>query len=145
MAQPNSALGATDYQTLSESNGPLIPCVMDKSGSSIRAKKREKARELSAGFRQRQKQLKEALEALEGKEREIQTLREEIQTLREEIQTLRQEIQTLRQEIQTLEQERDYYRSERNFLQQWITQTFPSAQLPKRPVSPRLQVGYMLN
>jgi chromosome segregation ATPase len=123
MAQPRSALGATDYQTQRESNGSPILCELNDSGLS-RAEKRKKAREASAGFRQRQKQLKEALEALEGKEREIKTLR---------------------QEIQTLEQERDYYRSERKFLQQWITQTFPSAQLPKRPVSPRLQVGYMLN
>jgi DNA repair exonuclease SbcCD ATPase subunit len=130
MAEPKSALGATDYQSLSESNGPLIPCVLEESGSLSRAQKRKKDREASTRFRQRQKQLKEAHGALEGKDREIQTLR--------------QEIQTLRQEIHTLREERDFYRCERNFLQQWVTQTFPSAQIPGRPVSPRLKVAFLL-
>jgi chromosome segregation ATPase len=106
MAQPN--------QTPGEPNGPLIPLEINDSGSSSRAHKRKQNREASARFRRREKQHQEALER---KEREIQTLR----------------------------QQRDFYRSERNFLQQWITETFPSAQLLTRPVSPRLRVDFMLD
>jgi predicted O-linked N-acetylglucosamine transferase (SPINDLY family) len=108
MAQPNLTPG--------EPNGPLIPLEIDDSGSS-RAHKRKQNREAATRFRRRKKQLQETLEALERKEREIQTLR----------------------------QQQDFYHSERNFLRQWITETFPSAQLPTRPVSPRLRVDFMLD
>jgi hypothetical protein len=95
MAQPN--------QTPREPNGPLIPLEIDDSNSSSRAQNRKQNREAATRFRRRKKQLQETLEALERKEREIQTLR----------------------------QERDFYRSERNFLQEWVIQTFPSLNYPE--------------